>query len=100
MSLTLCYSLSDEQLYCRSVWSSLSGSTRAAIATALCNSNEEMFSCSSYSKNGKRRGEHIEVKESGEYLSVFCFACKQLHLIGWDTEVHRFPLWLTAVLSK
>ncbi|KAH0618581.1 hypothetical protein JD844_017929 [Phrynosoma platyrhinos] len=50
----------DEQLYCRSVWSSLSGSTSSAIAIARCNSNEEMFSCSSLSKNGKRRGERIE----------------------------------------
>ncbi|XP_054836732.1 proprotein convertase subtilisin/kexin type 9 [Eublepharis macularius] len=49
-----------EQLYCRSVWSSISGSTHSAIAVACCNGNEEMFSCSSISKNGKRRGEHIE----------------------------------------
>ncbi|XP_077189723.1 proprotein convertase subtilisin/kexin type 9 [Paroedura picta] len=52
--------VADEQLYCRSVWSSLSGSTHAAIAIARCNSNEEMFSCSSVSKNGKRQGEHIQ----------------------------------------
>nr|XP_056701215.1 proprotein convertase subtilisin/kexin type 9 [Euleptes europaea] len=50
--------VADEQLYCRSVWSPLSGSTQTAIAH--CNSNEEMFSCSSISKNSKRRGEHIE----------------------------------------
>ncbi|XP_060629552.2 proprotein convertase subtilisin/kexin type 9 [Anolis sagrei] len=50
----------DEELYCRSVWSSLSGSTSSAIAVARCNGNEEMFSCSSLSKNGKRRGERIE----------------------------------------
>ncbi|KAL8178613.1 UNVERIFIED_CONTAM: Proprotein convertase subtilisin/kexin type 9 [Gekko kuhli] len=52
--------VADEQLYCRSAWSSLSGSSHAAIAIAHCNSNEEMFSCSSVSKNGKRQGEHIE----------------------------------------
>ncbi|XP_066481739.1 proprotein convertase subtilisin/kexin type 9 [Tiliqua scincoides] len=52
--------VADEQLYCRSVWSSLSGSTHRALAVAHCNSDEEMFSCSSFSKNGKRRGEHIE----------------------------------------
>uniref|UniRef100_A0A8D0HH18 Proprotein convertase subtilisin/kexin type 9 n=1 Tax=Sphenodon punctatus TaxID=8508 RepID=A0A8D0HH18_SPHPU len=51
----------DEHLYCRSVWSAQSGSTRSAIAVARCSGNEEMFSCSSFSKNGKRRGEHIEV---------------------------------------
>uniref|UniRef100_A0ABM5G7X7 Proprotein convertase subtilisin/kexin type 9 n=1 Tax=Pogona vitticeps TaxID=103695 RepID=A0ABM5G7X7_9SAUR len=52
--------VADEQLYCRSVWSSLSGSTSSAVAIAHCNSNEEMFSCSSLSKNGKWRGERIE----------------------------------------
>ncbi|XP_033007917.1 proprotein convertase subtilisin/kexin type 9 [Lacerta agilis] len=52
--------VADEQLYCRSVWSSLSGSTSKSIAAARCNSNEEMFSCSSLSKNGKRRGERME----------------------------------------
>ncbi|XP_053098933.1 proprotein convertase subtilisin/kexin type 9 [Hemicordylus capensis] len=52
--------VADEELYCRSVWSSLSGPTHTAVATAHCNSNEELFSCSSFSKNGKWRGEHIE----------------------------------------
>ncbi|XP_025022429.1 proprotein convertase subtilisin/kexin type 9 [Python bivittatus] len=52
--------VAEEQLYCRSVWSSLSDSTSAATAVAQCNSNEDMFSCSSLSKNGKQRGEHIE----------------------------------------
>ncbi|XP_061489134.1 proprotein convertase subtilisin/kexin type 9 isoform X2 [Rhineura floridana] len=52
--------VADEQLYCRSVWSSLSGTTSKSIAVARCNSNEEMFSCSSLSMNGKRQGEHIE----------------------------------------
>uniref|UniRef100_A0A8C0HBD9 Proprotein convertase subtilisin/kexin type 9 n=1 Tax=Chelonoidis abingdonii TaxID=106734 RepID=A0A8C0HBD9_CHEAB len=50
-----------EQLYCRSVWSAQSGSTRSATGVARCSGNEEMLSCSSFSKNGKRRGEHIEV---------------------------------------
>ncbi|KAG8132454.1 hypothetical protein E2320_010306 [Naja naja] len=52
--------VAEEQLYCRSVWSSLSDSTSRATAVARCNSDEDMFSCSSLSKNGKRRGEHIE----------------------------------------
>ncbi|XP_015670518.1 proprotein convertase subtilisin/kexin type 9 [Protobothrops mucrosquamatus] len=52
--------VAEEQLYCRSVWSSLSDSTSAATAVAQCNSYEDMFSCSSLSKDGKRRGEHIE----------------------------------------
>ncbi|XP_062994521.1 proprotein convertase subtilisin/kexin type 9 [Elgaria multicarinata webbii] len=57
--------VADEQLHCRSVWSSLSGSTSAAIAVAHCSSHEEMFSCSSLSKNGKRRGERIQEDYGG-----------------------------------
>ncbi|KAJ7332675.1 hypothetical protein JRQ81_014855 [Phrynocephalus forsythii] len=60
----------DEQLYCRSVWSSLSGSTSSAIAVAHCNSDEEMFSCSSLSKNGKWRGERIEAAAPILWLEV------------------------------
>ncbi|XP_043941442.1 proprotein convertase subtilisin/kexin type 9 [Protopterus annectens] len=50
----------EELLFCRTVWSKRSGLSRTAIATAHCNEKEEMFSCSSYSENDKRRGEHIE----------------------------------------
>ncbi|XP_014454112.3 proprotein convertase subtilisin/kexin type 9 [Alligator mississippiensis] len=50
----------DELLYCRSVWSARSGSTRSATAVARCTGNEEMLSCSSFSQNGRRRGEHVE----------------------------------------
>ncbi|XP_078074839.1 proprotein convertase subtilisin/kexin type 9 isoform X2 [Mustelus asterias] len=52
--------LTENQLLCRTVWSKRSGLAHSAKATAHCNENEEMFSCSSFSKNGKRRGEHIE----------------------------------------
>ncbi|XP_072918977.1 proprotein convertase subtilisin/kexin type 9 [Hemitrygon akajei] len=52
--------LKDNQLLCRTVWSKRSGLAHSAKATVHCDKNEEMFSCSSYSKNGKRRGEHIE----------------------------------------
>ncbi|XP_075471589.1 proprotein convertase subtilisin/kexin type 9 [Ascaphus truei] len=50
----------DEELLCRTVWSKASGFARSATAAAQCSENEEMFSCSSFSRNGKRRGEHIE----------------------------------------
>uniref|UniRef100_A0A8D2L720 Proprotein convertase subtilisin/kexin type 9 n=1 Tax=Varanus komodoensis TaxID=61221 RepID=A0A8D2L720_VARKO len=53
--------VADEELYCRSVWSPLSGLSSGATAAAHCSSNEEMFSCSSLSKNGKQRGTRIEV---------------------------------------
>ncbi|NXH75974.1 PCSK9 convertase, partial [Hydrobates tethys] len=53
----------DEQLYCRSVWSARSGVTRRATAVARCASAEEMLSCSSFSRSGRRLGEHMEDKD-------------------------------------
>ncbi|NXX84636.1 PCSK9 convertase, partial [Urocolius indicus] len=53
----------DEQLYCRSVWSARSGLTWHATAVACCASAEEMLSCSSFSHSGRRLGEHMEVKD-------------------------------------
>uniref|UniRef100_A0A8B9TN25 Proprotein convertase subtilisin/kexin type 9 n=1 Tax=Anas platyrhynchos TaxID=8839 RepID=A0A8B9TN25_ANAPL len=53
----------DEQLYCRSVWSARSGLTRHATAVARCAGDEEMLSCSSFSRSGRRLGEHMEDKE-------------------------------------
>lgn len=58
--------LMDNQLLCRTVWSKRSGLARSAKATAHCNKDEEMFSCSSFSKNGKRRGEHIEEEQAAK----------------------------------
>uniref|UniRef100_A0A8D0FKW8 Proprotein convertase subtilisin/kexin type 9 n=1 Tax=Strix occidentalis caurina TaxID=311401 RepID=A0A8D0FKW8_STROC len=51
----------DEQLYCRTVWSARSGLTRHATAVARCAGTEEMLSCSSFSRSGRRLGEHMEV---------------------------------------
>ncbi|KAM9186540.1 proprotein convertase subtilisin/kexin type 9 [Mergus octosetaceus] len=53
----------DEQLYCRSVWSARSGLTQHATAVARCAGDEEMLSCSSFSRSGRRLGEHMEDKE-------------------------------------
>ncbi|NXV77065.1 PCSK9 convertase, partial [Atlantisia rogersi] len=53
----------DEQLYCRSVWSARSGLTRHATAVARCARDEEMLSCSSFSRSGRRLGEHMEDKD-------------------------------------
>ncbi|XP_050757102.1 proprotein convertase subtilisin/kexin type 9 [Gymnogyps californianus] len=53
----------DEQLYCRSVWSARSGLTRHATAVARCAGTEEMLSCSSFSRSGRRLGEHMEDKD-------------------------------------
>lgn len=54
--------VADEQLYCRSVWSARSGLTRHATAVARCAGDEEMLSCSSFSRSGRRLGEHMEVR--------------------------------------
>ncbi|KAM6124152.1 proprotein convertase subtilisin/kexin type 9 [Pterocles gutturalis] len=53
----------DAQLYCRSVWSARSGLTRHATAVARCAGAEEMLSCSSFSRSGRRLGEHMEDKD-------------------------------------
>ncbi|NXG67487.1 PCSK9 convertase, partial [Hemiprocne comata] len=53
----------DEQLSCRSVWSARSGLSRHATAVARCASSEEMLGCSSFSRSGRRLGEHVEDKD-------------------------------------
>ncbi|NXV13561.1 PCSK9 convertase, partial [Cepphus grylle] len=53
----------EEPLYCRSVWSARSGLTRHATAVARCAGAEEMLSCSSFSRSGRRLGEHMEDKD-------------------------------------
>ncbi|NXE18944.1 PCSK9 convertase, partial [Ardeotis kori] len=53
----------DERLYCRSVWSARSALTRHATAVARCAGHEEMLSCSSFSRSGRRLGEHMEEKD-------------------------------------
>ncbi|ELW67985.1 Proprotein convertase subtilisin/kexin type 9 [Tupaia chinensis] len=50
------------QLLCRTVWSACSGPTRTATAMASCAPDEELLSCSSFSRSGKRWGERIEVR--------------------------------------
>ncbi|KAM5248581.1 proprotein convertase subtilisin/kexin type 9 [Ctenodactylus gundi] len=50
------------RLLCRNVWSAYSGPTRMATAVARCAPDEELLSCSSFSRTGKRRGERIEVR--------------------------------------
>ncbi|NXX48074.1 PCSK9 convertase, partial [Tricholaema leucomelas] len=52
-----------QQLYCRSVWSARSGLTRHSTAVARCAGTEEMLSCSSFSRSGRRLGEHMEDKD-------------------------------------
>ncbi|KAM9242987.1 proprotein convertase subtilisin/kexin type 9 isoform 7-T7 [Dugong dugon] len=51
-----------KRLLCRTVWSAHSGPTRMATAMARCATNEELLSCSSFSRSGKRRGERVEAR--------------------------------------
>ncbi|XP_027708602.1 proprotein convertase subtilisin/kexin type 9 isoform X2 [Vombatus ursinus] len=73
----------EEQLYCRTVWSSTSGPTRTAVASARCSDNEEMLGCSSFSKGGKRRGERMEVREGRkECLAYNAFGGQGVYAIA------------------
>uniref|UniRef100_A0A672TCX3 Proprotein convertase subtilisin/kexin type 9 n=1 Tax=Sinocyclocheilus grahami TaxID=75366 RepID=A0A672TCX3_SINGR len=53
--------LIGEDLLCRSVWSERSAVKGLATTTARCRHGEEMLSCSSFSQNGARAGERVEV---------------------------------------
>lgn len=64
--------VADEQLYCRSVWSARSGLTRHATAVARCAGTEEMLSCSSFSRSGRRLGEHMEVSRACGDMPLGC----------------------------
>ncbi|XP_067273250.1 proprotein convertase subtilisin/kexin type 9 isoform X1 [Pseudorasbora parva] len=55
--------LTGEDLLCRSVWSERSVASGFATAVARCRSGEEMLSCSSFSNNGARAGERMEVRD-------------------------------------
>ncbi|XP_075396021.1 proprotein convertase subtilisin/kexin type 9 isoform X5 [Tenrec ecaudatus] len=50
------------QLLCRTVWSAPSGHQWMAAAEARCASDEELLSCASFSRSGKRRGERMEAQ--------------------------------------
>ncbi|KAI4889057.1 hypothetical protein NFI96_014661 [Prochilodus magdalenae] len=55
--------LSGDALLCRSVWSERSGVGSFDTSVARCRQGEEMFSCSSFSPNGGRAGERIEMRD-------------------------------------
>uniref|UniRef100_A0AAR2L2D7 Proprotein convertase subtilisin/kexin type 9 n=1 Tax=Pygocentrus nattereri TaxID=42514 RepID=A0AAR2L2D7_PYGNA len=58
---------SGNPLLCRSVWSEKSGVAISDTVVAHCRQGEEMFSCSSYSPNGARAGERIEVRDGQKH---------------------------------
>ncbi|EGV91718.1 Proprotein convertase subtilisin/kexin type 9 [Cricetulus griseus] len=59
------------QLLCRTVWSAHSGPTRTATATARCAPGEELLSCSSFSRSGRRRGDRIEAIGGQQVCKAF-----------------------------
>lgn len=65
------------QLLCRTVWSAHSGPTRMATAAAHCAPEEELLSCSSFSRSGRRRGDLIETT-GGQPV------CKALNAFGGE----------------
>ncbi|XP_038189356.1 proprotein convertase subtilisin/kexin type 9 isoform X2 [Arvicola amphibius] len=65
------------QLLCRTVWSAHSGPTRTATVAAHCAPEEELLSCSSFSRSGRRRGDRIETT-GGQQV------CKALNAFGGE----------------
>ncbi|CAO2588324.1 Proprotein convertase subtilisin/kexin type 9 [Lemmus lemmus] len=65
------------QLLCRTVWSAHSGPTHTATAAAHCAPEEELLSCSSFSRSGRRRGDWIETT-GGQQV------CKALNAFGGE----------------
>ncbi|XP_067893062.1 proprotein convertase subtilisin/kexin type 9 [Heterodontus francisci] len=75
--------LTENQLLCRTVWSKRSGLARSAKAVVHCNENEELFSCSGFSKNGKRRGEHIEENQgTKKCIAHNAFGSQGVYAVG------------------
>lgn len=60
LPLHVCF-LTGEDLLCRSVWSERSVASGFATTVSRCRHGEEMLSCSSFSHNGARAGERVEV---------------------------------------
>ncbi|XP_052031556.1 proprotein convertase subtilisin/kexin type 9 isoform X2 [Apodemus sylvaticus] len=80
------------QLLCRTVWSAHSGPTRTATATARCAPEEELLSCSSFSRSGRRRGDRMEPRIPSHWLLFFSNSqaiggqqvCKALNAFGGE----------------
>ncbi|XP_068098541.1 proprotein convertase subtilisin/kexin type 9 [Hyperolius riggenbachi] len=61
----------EEKLMCRTVWSNPSGFARTATTSIQCTTDEEMFSCSSFSRNGKRKGEQVADKDGRKVCTAY-----------------------------
>ncbi|NXS49245.1 PCSK9 convertase, partial [Balaeniceps rex] len=87
----------DEQLYCRSVWSARSGLTWHATAVARCAGAEEMLSCSSFSRSGRRLGEHMEDKDGQKQCVAHnAFRGQGVYAIARCCTWPRAKCWINA----
>uniref|UniRef100_H0VTV9 Proprotein convertase subtilisin/kexin type 9 n=1 Tax=Cavia porcellus TaxID=10141 RepID=H0VTV9_CAVPO len=71
------------RLLCRTVWSARSGPRHTATALAHCTPGEELLSCSSFSRSGKRKGERIEVLRGRRVCVAYnAFGGKGVHAVA------------------
>ncbi|NXP18783.1 PCSK9 convertase, partial [Scytalopus superciliaris] len=88
----------EEQLYCRSVWSARSGLTRHAVGH--CASTEEMLSCSSFSRSGRRLGEHMEDKDGQKHCVAHSASQGQeVYAIARCCTLPRAKCWINTSSS-
>ncbi|NXG13697.1 PCSK9 convertase, partial [Grallaria varia] len=90
----------EEQLYCRSVWSACSGLTGHATAVGRCASTEEMLSCSSFSRSGRRLGEHVEDKDGQKHcMAHSAFQGQEVYAIARCCTWPRAKCWVNTSSS-
>ncbi|NXM69562.1 PCSK9 convertase, partial [Serilophus lunatus] len=91
----------EGQLYCRSVWSARSGLTQHATAVAHCTSTEEMLSCSSFSRSGRRLGEHMEDKDGKKHCVAHnAFRGQGVYAIARCCTWPRAKCWINTSSQK
>ncbi|NXG02685.1 PCSK9 convertase, partial [Sakesphorus luctuosus] len=90
----------EEQLYCRSVWSPRSGLTGHAMAMSCCASTEEMLSCSSFTRSGRRMGEHMEDKDGQKHcVAHSAFQGQEVYAIARCCTWPRAKCWINTSSS-
>ncbi|NWI91923.1 PCSK9 convertase, partial [Pitta sordida] len=87
----------EGQLYCRSVWSARSGLTWHARAVAHCSSTEEMLSCSSMSRSGRRLGERVEDQDGQKHCVAYnAFQGQGVYAIARCCTWPRAKCWINT----
>ncbi|NWR82793.1 PCSK9 convertase, partial [Furnarius figulus] len=88
----------EEQLHCRSVWSARSGLTGHAVGR--CASTEEMLSCSSFTRSGRRLGEHMEDKDGQKHcVAHSAFHGQEVYAIARCCTWPRAKCWINTSSS-